>query len=95
MMFMPVMMGFFLYNYAAGLSLYMITQSTLGIFEQKVIKKFWPVDDTEPEKKKSGCGPFSGAMAKLAEKQKEQMKLIEAQKAMQAKQKGKGKKKNR
>lgn len=96
MMFMPVMMGFFLYNYAAGLSLYMITQSTLGIFEQKVIKKLWPVDDTEQEKKdKPGCGPFSGAMAKLAEKQKEQMKLIEAQKAMQAKQKAKGKKKNR
>jgi YidC/Oxa1 family membrane protein insertase len=96
MMFMPVMMGFFLYNYAAGLSLYMITQSTLGIFEQKVIKKFWPVDDTEPEKKKkSGCGPFSGAMAKLAEKQKEQMKLIEAQKALQAKQKGKAKSKKK
>jgi membrane protein insertase Oxa1/YidC/SpoIIIJ len=39
MMWMPVMMGFFLYNYAAGLSLYMITQSGLGIIEQKVIKK--------------------------------------------------------
>jgi membrane protein insertase Oxa1/YidC/SpoIIIJ len=92
MMFMPVMMGFFLYNYAAGLSLYMITQSTLGIFEQKVIKKVWPVDDTEVvKKKKSGCGPFAGAMEKLAEKQKEQMKLIEAQQAM--KKKGKAKRK--
>jgi YidC/Oxa1 family membrane protein insertase len=89
MMFMPVMMGFFLYNYAAGLSLYMITQSTLGIFEQKVIKKVWPVDDAEPDKPKKGCGPFSGVMEKLAEKQKEQMKLMEAQKAMQAKKKGK------
>jgi membrane protein insertase Oxa1/YidC/SpoIIIJ len=30
MLFMPVVMGFFLYNYAAGLSLYMITQSGLA-----------------------------------------------------------------
>ncbi len=89
MMFMPVMMGFFLYNYAAGLSLYMITQSTLGIFEQKVIKKLWPVDDTMPDKPKKGCAPFAGAMEKLAEKQKEQLKLAETQKARQAKKKGK------
>jgi YidC/Oxa1 family membrane protein insertase len=53
MMWMPVMMGFFLYNYAAGLSLYMITQSGLGIIEQKVIKKVWPLDDTEKPKKKA------------------------------------------
>ena len=79
MMFMPIMFGFFLYNYAAGLSLYMITQSTLGIVEQRVIRKLWPVDDTEPERKQAmGCGPFSGILSNLAEKQKEQMRLIEA-----------------
>ncbi|MDP6850489.1 MAG: membrane protein insertase YidC, partial [Planctomycetota bacterium] len=43
MTFMPIMFGIMLYNYAAGLSLYMITSSALGIFEQKVIKKKWPV----------------------------------------------------
>ena len=73
MMFMPLMMGFFLYNYAAGLSLYMITQSILGMFEQQVIKKYWPVDDAEQAPKKSGF------MSRLAEKQKEHMKRIEAQ----------------
>ena len=92
MMFMPVMMGFFLYNYAAGLSLYMITQSTMGIVEQKVIKKLWPIDDTEVEKKGGGCGPFSGMMERLAEKQKQQMALIEKQKELQAKQRAQGKK---
>ncbi len=81
MMFMPILFGFFLYDYAAGLSLYMITQSTLGIFEQRVIKKVWPVDESEPEPKKpAGCGPFSGILANLAEKQKEQMRLMEARK---------------
>jgi YidC/Oxa1 family membrane protein insertase len=78
MMWMPVFMGVFLYNYAAGLSLYMITQSTLGIFEQRVIKKLWPIDDTEAETKSGcGCGPFSGIMENLAEKQKTQMKLMQ------------------
>ncbi|RMH02509.1 MAG: membrane protein insertase YidC [Planctomycetota bacterium] len=43
MAFMPILFGVMLYNYAAGLSLYMITSSALGIFEQKVIKKRWPV----------------------------------------------------
>ena len=69
MMWMPVMMGFFLYNYAAGLSLYMITQSGLGILEQKVIKKVWPIDDAERPRKKSGF------MARLMEAQQQQMDL--------------------
>lgn len=43
MTFMPILFGFMLYNYAAGLSLYMITSSALGIFEAKVIKKHFPV----------------------------------------------------
>jgi YidC/Oxa1 family membrane protein insertase len=68
MMWMPVMMGFFLYNYAAGLSLYMITQSGLGIIEQKVIKKFWPLDETEQPRKKSAF------FAKLMEAQEQQRK---------------------
>jgi len=82
MLFMPVVFGFLLYNYAAGLSLYMLTTSTLGIFEQKVIKKVWPIDDTEiVKKKRSGCGPFAGFMEQLAEKQKAQMKRVEAMQA--------------
>lgn len=76
MMFMPILMGVFLYNYAAGLSLYMITQSFLGIFEIGVIKKVWPVDDTvEPKKDKK-----KGFLTRLAEKQAEQLKR---QKSMQ------------
>jgi YidC/Oxa1 family membrane protein insertase len=43
MTFMPILFGILLYNYAAGLSLYMITSSAIGIFEAKVIKKKWPV----------------------------------------------------
>ncbi|HKX45939.1 MAG TPA: YidC/Oxa1 family membrane protein insertase, partial [Planctomycetota bacterium] len=73
LLFMPVVMGVFLYNYAAGLSLYMMTQSGLGIFEQKVIKKFWPIDDTEVQKAaKPGCGcaPFARAMERAAEQQR-------------------------
>ncbi|MBL8857654.1 MAG: membrane protein insertase YidC [Planctomycetes bacterium] len=71
MMFMPIIMGVFLYNYAAGLSLYMITTSTLGIIEQKVIKKYWPIDETPPPKKKSGF------MAKLMAQAQEQQKQRE------------------
>ena len=56
MMWMPVFMGVFLYNYAAGLSLYMITQSGLGVFEQKFIKKHWPPDVTEQPKKPGFLG---------------------------------------
>lgn len=42
MIFMPILFGLMLYNYAAGLSLYMITSSTIGILEQTVIRKYWP-----------------------------------------------------
>jgi YidC/Oxa1 family membrane protein insertase len=93
MTFMPIIFGFMLYNYAAGLSLYMLTSSTMAIFEQKVIKKKWPIDDAEiVSDKPGGCGPFSGFAAKLAEKQKEQMKRVQAQQAQQASQ-GKKRKK--
>ncbi|HEX6883962.1 MAG TPA: YidC/Oxa1 family insertase periplasmic-domain containing protein [Planctomycetota bacterium] len=82
MMFMPVLFGFMLYNYAAGLSLYMITTSGCSIVEQKVIKKLWPIDDTEvAPKAKPGCGPFGGMMQHLAEKQREQMKRVQAMEA--------------
>lgn len=93
MTFMPVIFGFMLYNYAAGLSLYMLTSSTVAIFEQKVIKKKWPIDDTEIiSDKPGGCGPFSGFAAKLAEKQKEQMKLMQQRQGQQAGQAKKRKK---
>lgn len=85
MMFMPIVMGFFLYNYAAGLSLYMITQSGLGIVEMGVIKKVWPIDDTEVVKKK-GEGGF---LSKLAEKHKEQVKRVEARQREMERQKAK------
>ncbi len=77
MMWMPVMMGFFLYNYAAGLSLYMITTSAFGIFEMGVIKKFWPVNDTEVVKKKSGF------MKRLGEMQEQAQKMQEAKQRVQ------------
>ncbi|MCC6407198.1 MAG: membrane protein insertase YidC [Planctomycetes bacterium] len=70
MMFMPIMMGVFLYNYAAGLSLYMITQSLVGILETTWIKKIWPIDDTE--KPPSTTGIFS-RIAKLHEEQQKKL----------------------
>ena len=48
MTFMPILFGVMLYNYAAGLSLYMITSSLIGIIEAKYIKKKWPVGGTPP-----------------------------------------------
>ena len=79
MMFMPAVFGVFLYNYAAGLSLYMITGSLLGIIEQHVIKRVWPLDDKEQEKK-----PPSGFMARMMER------AAEAQKEAERRQRGKG-----
>jgi YidC/Oxa1 family membrane protein insertase len=72
MMFMPIVMGVFLYNYAAGMSLYMIVTSSLAIIEQRVIKKYWPVDDTPPPPKKK-----AGFMARLMEQAQEQQKRRE------------------
>jgi len=44
-----------------------------------VIRKLWPIDDTEPERKeKKGCGPFSGAMQHMADKHREQLKRAQA-----------------
>lgn len=70
MMWMPIVMGIFLYSYAAGLSIYMITTSALGIVEQKYIKKHWPIDDTELPPKKDGF--LAKLMAAQAERLKQQ-----------------------
>jgi YidC/Oxa1 family membrane protein insertase len=54
MMWMPIIFGLFLYDYAAGLSLYMITSSLFGIAEFTIIRKIWPLDDKEQPKKQGG-----------------------------------------
>ena len=72
MMGMQVFFAFLFYNYASGLALYMITSSGLAIFESLVIKRVWPLDDTEQEKKKPGK-----FMKKIAEVQKEQQRRME------------------
>jgi YidC/Oxa1 family membrane protein insertase len=83
MMFMPVVMGVFLYNYAAGLSLYMITQSTLGVIEQKIIRKHWPVDDSIPPPSKTK--KKSGFMQRMMELQQQKLKEAEAIRAKKRK----------
>jgi YidC/Oxa1 family membrane protein insertase len=74
MMWMPIVMGVFLYNYAAGLSLYMITQSGLGVFEQKFIKKHWPPDSTEQTPKGPGMIGKMMARAQAAQVEAERLK---------------------
>jgi YidC/Oxa1 family membrane protein insertase len=69
MMFMPVVMGFALYNYAAGLSLYMITQSALGIVENTWVKKIWPIDDSEPPESEKKDGFVQRMMKRAQEMQ--------------------------
>ena len=87
MMWMPIMFGFFLYNYASGLSLYMITTSAFGIVESTVIRRVWPIDETEQPKKK---GRF---MARLEELQKQAVAMQEQQQKARGQQgKGGGKK---
>ena len=73
MMWIPIMFGVFLYNYAAGLSLYMITTSAFGIMEYTVIRKIWPLDDSEKPRKKSRW------MEKLENLQKQAVAQQEAQ----------------
>ena len=43
-MIMPIFMLWILYSYSAGLSLYILTSSLLGIFEFQVIRRIWPID---------------------------------------------------
>ena len=87
MMFMPIMFGFFLYNYAAGLSLYMITTSSFGILEQTVIKKIWPIDATEQLKKKSG---FMQRLAELQSQAQQQQQQRQRQQRARPQKKGGG-----
>ncbi len=47
MMFMPLLFGVMMYGYAAGLSLYWLSSSLFGIFEQRVIKKLFPIEIQE------------------------------------------------
>lgn len=42
MSWFPLVFGFMLYNYAAGLSIYMIVSSLCGVYEQKLIRKHLP-----------------------------------------------------
>lgn len=80
MLFMPLIMGVFLYNYAAGLSLYMVTSSTFALIEIKVIKKVWPIDDKELERKPNkGCAPFASKLQELAEQQQAQQEAMRKQ----------------
>jgi hypothetical protein len=60
----------------------MITQSTLGVIEQKIIRKHWPVDDTipPPSKKKR-----SGFMQKMMDLQQQKLKEAEAIRAKKRK----------
>ncbi|MCB9909352.1 MAG: YidC/Oxa1 family insertase periplasmic-domain containing protein [Planctomycetes bacterium] len=91
MKWMPVMFGVFLYNYAAGLSLYMVTSSLFGIFEYTVVRKIWPLDETEPVKKAKGK-----LAMRLETAMKEAQRLQEQKKAIQpgkGTSKGQGKKK--
>lgn len=49
MLIMPIVFGVMFYNYAAGLSLYMLVSSLYGIFESKVIRKrFFPLPPAVP-----------------------------------------------
>lgn len=73
MMWMPIIMGVFLYNYAAGLSLYMITQSGIGVIEQKVIRKYWPLDEAEKPSRKGFLSKMMDR-AQEAQKQAEELK---------------------
>ena len=90
MLFMPVVFGVMLYNYAAGLSLYMMTTSTLSIVEQRLIRKLWPIDDTEVQaKEKKGCNLFAGAMQGMADRHREQLQRVQAMQAEQRRQRDK------
>lgn len=72
MMAMQVFFAFLFYNYASGLALYMITSSSVAIFESLVIKRVWPINDDEQEAKKPGR-----FMQKMAALQKEQQRRLE------------------
>jgi len=39
MLFMPIIFGFMLYGMASGLTLYWLTSTTIGIIEQRLIRR--------------------------------------------------------
>jgi YidC/Oxa1 family membrane protein insertase len=86
MMWMPVLFGVFLYNYAGGLSLYMITSSLFGIAEYTIVRKIWPIDDAEKARKP---GKF---MQRMREMQEQQARV---QKQQQTSKKSGGRRKKR
>ncbi len=92
MMWMPILFGFFLYNYAAGLSLYMITSSLFGIMEYTVIRKIWPIDDSEKPRKQ---GKFMKRLMDLQEQAQQAEKQKQAQRANKGGGKSGGKVKKR
>lgn len=75
MMWMPILFGVFLYNYAGGLSLYMITSSLFGIAEYTIVRKIWPIDDAEKVRKP---GKF---MKRMQEMQEQQARLQKSKKS--------------
>ena len=87
---MQVFFALLFYNYASGLALYMITSSSVAIFESLVIKRVWPLDDSEQAPKKPGR-----FMAKFKALQAQQQKLLEQQEAQKRQQGGKGGKKGK
>jgi YidC/Oxa1 family membrane protein insertase len=56
MRFMPLMFGVLLYNYAAGLMVYMITSSLWGIVEQRITKKI--LGPISPDAVQAGTVPM-------------------------------------
>ena len=85
---MQVFFALLFYNYASGLALYMITSSSLAIFEAVVIKRVWPIDDAEQAPKKPGR-----FMQRFKELQEQQQKLLAQQEEQRRRQQsGKGKK---
>ena len=64
----------------------MITTSAFGIVESTVIRRVWPIDETEQPKKKSRF------MARIEELQKQAVVMQEQQKARGQQGKGGGKK---
>ena len=80
---MQVFFALLFYNYASGLALYMITSSSVAIFEAVVIKRMWPIDDNEQAPKKPGR-----FMQRFKELQEQQQKLLAQQEEQRRRQQG-------
>jgi YidC/Oxa1 family membrane protein insertase len=80
---MQVFFALLFYDYASGLALYMITSSSVAIFEALVIKRMWPIDDSELAPKKPGR-----FMQRFKELQEQQQKLLAQQEEQRRRQQG-------